>query len=199
MNVTEAIAQLRQTEKRKFKQSFDLIVNIVNVDLKRPENKFSKDVILPHGRGKEVKVAIMSDSIDGAISKSDIENMKKQEMKKIVHQYDFFICEVPMMALVGKILGRYLGPKGKMPKPLPPGKDPKSLIDDAKKSVRVRLRDSPAIHAYVGTETMEDQKVEENIMHVIDEVKKSIPPKSRIKNAYLKLTMSKTIKIDTVF
>lgn len=198
MNITEAIEQLKSSEKRKFSQSFDLVVNIANVDLKKPENKFSKDVILPNGRGKDVQVAIISDSIEDAISKSDIEAMDKKTMKQITRQYEFFLCEPPLMPLVGKFMGRYLGPKGKMPKILAPGRKD-SAVDDAKKSVRIKLRDSPVIHVYVGTENIENKKIEENIMHVIDEIKKSLPAKSRIKNVYLKLTMSKPVKIDTVF
>ena len=46
MNLTEAIEQLRSSEKRKFTQSFDLMINLANIDLKKPENKFSKHVIL---------------------------------------------------------------------------------------------------------------------------------------------------------
>lgn len=198
MNITEAIEQLKSFEKRKFSQSFDLVVNIANVDLKKPENKFSKDVILPNGRGKDVQVAIISDSIEGAISKRDIEAMDKKTMKQITRQYEFFLCEPPLMPLVGKIMGRYLGPKGKMPKILAPGRTD-SAVDDAKKSVRIKLRDSPVIHVYVGTENIENKHVEENVMHVIDEIKKSLPAKSRIKNVYLKLTMTKPVKIDRVF
>ncbi len=199
MNLTEAIEQLRALEKRKFAQSFDLFVNIANVDLKKPENKFSKDVVLPNGRGKEVKVAIMSDTIRDAITKHDIEGMDKKVMKKLVHDYEFFLCEAPLMPLVGKVMGRYLGPKGKMPKLLLPGRSPDSAVNEAKGSVRIKLRDSPVIHVYVGNEGMENKQVEENAMHVINEVKKSLPAKARIKNVYLKLTMSKPVKIDTAF
>ncbi|MBI4174363.1 MAG: hypothetical protein HY517_01860, partial [Candidatus Aenigmarchaeota archaeon] len=47
MKLGEAIAKARDGEKRKFSQTFDLIVNLRNIDLKKPENKFSKDIILP--------------------------------------------------------------------------------------------------------------------------------------------------------
>ena len=199
MNLTEAIQQLRSSEKRKFSQSFDLMVNLANIDLKKPENKFSKDVVLPHGRGKDVKIAIMSDTIKDAITKRDIEGMDKKEMKRLAREYEFFLAEAPLMPVVGKVMGRYLGPKGKMPKLLAPGRSPDSALNEAGNSVRVKVRDSPVVHVYVGSEGMADKQVEENAMHVINEVRKSLPAKSRIRNVYIKLTMSKPVKIDTVF
>ena len=198
MNLTETLEQLKQ-EKRKFSQSFDLIVNIANVDLKKPENKFSKDIVLPNGRGKNVEVAIISDNIKDAISKNDLDSMDKKTMKNLTRKYEFFLCEAPLMPLVGKVMGRYLGPKGKMPKLLPPGRSPDAAVNEAKNSVRIKLRDSPVIHVYVGNEGMDNKHLEENAMHVINEIKKSLPAKSRIKNVYLKMTMSKPVKIDMVF
>lgn len=198
-NLKEAIEQLKLSEKRKFTQSFDLIVNLANIDLKKPENKFSKEVVLPHGRGKDVKVAIISDTIKDGITKNDIESMDKKTMKLMTRQYEFFLCEAPLMPLVGKVMGRYLGPKGKMPKLLPPGRNLDSAVNDAKSSVRVKVRDSPVVHVYIGNENMDAKQIEENAMQVINEVKKSLPAKSRIRNVYIKLTMSKPVKIDTVF
>lgn len=199
MDLTQAIEQLMSSEKRKFTQSFDLVANLANIDLKKPENKFSKEIVLPHGRGKDVKVAIISDSLKGGITKSDIERMDKKTMKQMTRQYEFFLCEAPLMPLVGKVMGRYLGPKGKMPKLLVPGRNPESAVNEAKNSVRIKLRDLPVVHVYVGNENMDPRHIEENAVHVINEVKKALPPKARIKNVYMKLTMSKPIKIDTVF
>jgi large subunit ribosomal protein L1 len=141
MRLDEAIKQLRESKKRKFSQTFDLIINLGNIDLKKPENKFSKNIILPHGRGKDIGVSIISDRIANAITKIELEKMSKDKIKELVDKHEFFICEAPLMPLVGKILGRYLGPKGKMPTILPPGADPKKLVEDAKKSVRIKVRD----------------------------------------------------------
>jgi len=198
MKIEEAIKQLKESSKKRgFKQSFDLIVNITNVDLKKPENKFSKDIALPHGRGKEVNVSIISDTVQGAITKKDLEALTgdAKKIKELINKNDFFLCEAPLMPLTGKVLGKYLGPRGKMPKLLPPGADPKPFIENAKKSVTVRLRDSPLIQTMLGTENMDDAQIKENAEKVIEEIKKSLPAKARIKSTFLKLTMSKPIKI----
>jgi len=193
----EAITKSREGEKRKFSQTIDLIVNLRNMDMKKPENKFSKDVILPHGRGKDVSVCIISDSINGATTKTDVENFSKNKSsaKQFTKKHDFFVCEAPLMPMVGKILGRYLGPKGKMPKLLPPGKDPKSILDETKKSVRINVRDTPTIQIAVGSEDMQDLQIKENVEKVLEEIKKSLPPKAQIKNIYIKTTMGMPVKV----
>ena len=194
--INEAINEVSE-KKRNFTQSFDLFINLKNIDLKKPENKFSKNIILPHGRGKDIETAVISDSIPNATSKKDIEDLgkNKSKLKEFIKKYEFFLCEAPLMPLVGKVLGRYLGPKGKMPIILPPGRDPKQMAEELKKSVRIGVRDSPTIHISVGKEGMDPDHVKENIERVLEDVKKSLPPKVQIKTVYLKLTMSKPIRI----
>ncbi|MFH1630820.1 MAG: 50S ribosomal protein L1 [Candidatus Aenigmatarchaeota archaeon] len=199
MNLDDAIKQIRIVEnKKKFSQSIDLIINLTNADMKKPENKITKDVALPHGRGKEIKVGIISDSIKGSITKADIQNIEtdKKAAKKFGRDCDYFVCEAALMAYVGKALGRYLSPAGKMPKPIMPGMDAKKMVDTLSKSVKIRTKDSPVIHCVIGTETMTDQQIKENAAKVIEEVKKALPGKVQIKNGYIKLSMGKPAKID---
>src|SRR3989338_1941295 len=197
MKLDEALKKNREGEKRKFSQTVDLIVNIRNINLNNPANKFSKDILLPHGRGKEISVCIISDNISGSIGKNDIEDFSrsKSAAKQFTKKYDFFVCEAPLMPLVGKVLGRYLGPKGKMPRLLLPGKDPKSIIDESKKSLRIILRDAPTIQIPIATEEMSDAEIKENAEKVIEEVRKSLPAKAQIRNAYIKTTMGKAVKV----
>jgi large subunit ribosomal protein L1 len=203
MNIDEAIKQIRETPKRKFSQTIDLAVNISNIDLKKPENKISKEANLPHSRSKDVRVCIISDSlksVPGAdvVDKDFVTSLEndKKNAKKFGRKYDFFIADAALMTLVGRVLGRYLGPIGKMPKILPPGKTPQNLIEESKKAVRIRIKDSPVIHCAVGDENMSDSQIKENIEAVIDTVKKALPGKSQIKNAYLKTTMGNAVKLD---
>jgi len=195
--IDEAIAKVREGEKRKFVQSIDLIINLRNIDLKKPENKFSRDIILPHGRGRDVSVCILSDNFEGGIRKHEIEGFasNKSGAKTFAKKYDFFLCEAPLMPLVGKILGRYLGPKGKMPKLLPPGKDPKNAVEETAKSVRINVRDAPTIQISVSSEGMQDVQIKDNVERVVEEVKKALPGKAQIKSAYIKTTMGKPVKI----
>ncbi len=194
-NIEDAIKHLRTFPKRRFNQSLDMNVTLKSIDLKRPENKFSKEVVMPHGLGKEVEVCVISEA--AGMGKGEIDELErdKQKMKRFVKKYDFYLCEAALMPLVGKVLGRHLAPKGKMPKLLQPGRDPSALIDEAKRSVRIRVRDSPSIQIMIGTEAMTDQQLKDNAERVIEETKKALPGKAQIKNVYLKFTMTRHVKL----
>lgn len=200
MKLDEAIKHLRESsKKREFTQTFDLIVSLKNFDPKKPENKFSKEVVLPAGTGKTAEIGIISDKIAGAITKAQLDELSKNkaQIKKLVKKYDFFVCEAPLMVLVGKVLGRYLGPRGKMPKLLVPNQDPARLTEELKNSVRIRAGDAAAIQTHVGREGMDDGEIKKNVERVLDEIKKTLPKgENQIKNVMLKMTMSKPVKIE---
>ncbi len=200
MKLKDAIQTLKKERKeRKFTQTVDVIINLKNIDTKKPENKFSLDVALPHGSGKNVKVCLISDTLKDALTKGDMEDIakNKKKAKDLSKEYDFFACEPPLMPVVGKLLGRYLAPKGKMPQVLPPNADQAALVEKLSRSVRVRIRDSPTIHTRVAKEDMDNDKIEENVRTVIETVKKRLPKgENQIKNIMLKLTMSQPIKVD---
>ncbi len=201
MDIKSAIKELRNSKKRNFKQTFDLIINLKNIDLKKPENRITKQIVLPHGRGKDVKIGIISDNLkgDNVITSETLNKLakNKKDAKKLVRSYEFFVAEAPLMLTVGKTIGRYLGPLGKMPKPFPPGANPEKMIEDLKKSILIKVKDNPTIQCPVGTEDMKDEEIEENVKHVFEQIVSSLPKKrAQIKDVYLKLTMSKPIKID---
>lgn len=199
--ILSAIKEVRKSsKKRNFSQTFDLIVNLKEIDLKKPENKFSEDVLLPYGRGREARVVLFSDSIKEAkceiLTSDDITALSKNKRasKKLANQTDFFLAEPKLMPLIGKTLGIYLGPRGKMPK-LVVG-DVDTLIKNCKNSVRVRLKDSPVIQCMVGVEDMKDEQIAENILAVLKFLEGRLPKgKANIKEVLLKLTMSKPIKV----
>jgi large subunit ribosomal protein L1 len=195
MDIKEALKQLRDEKKREFSQSIDLIVTLKNIDLKKPENKFSKRIVLPNGRGNDVSICVIGEK--GDVAKIDLEGFEKDKKaaKKFSKQYEFYICEAPLMPVVGKILGRYLAPKGRMPELLPPGRSPESMKDEMKKSIRIRVRDAPMIQTVIGNESMKDEEIRENAERVMEEIKKALPAKVGIRNAYIKATMGKPMKI----
>jgi large subunit ribosomal protein L1 len=195
MDVNEALKQLRSEKKREFNQSIDLIVTLKNIDLKKPENKFSKRIVLPNGRGNAVEICVIAEK--GDVARIDLDGFEKDKKaaKKFSKQYEFYLCEAPLMPVVGKVLGRYLAPKGKMPELLPPGKSPEAIKEEMKKSVRIRVRDAPMIQTVVGSESMKDDEIKENAERVLEEIKKALPAKVGIRSAYLKTTMGKPMKI----
>lgn len=193
-------------KKRKFAQTFDLVISLTGLDLKKPENKLNLDFLLPEGKGKTTKVVVIADAlaaaakdeVDLVIKKADIDPLAKdvKRLKVLAKTYDSFFGEVALMPMIGKTLGQVLGPLGKMPKPLPPNANIKAFTEAAKKTVKVRLTTTPVIHTIVGTESMDDQKIENNVNALVNFIKEKLPKgKNNIRAVYLKLTMGPAIKL----
>jgi large subunit ribosomal protein L1 len=200
--ILNAIKELREkSDKRNFSQSFDLIISLKEYDMKKPENKFTEDVVLPHGKGRESSVIVFADNIKD--SGTDVfttehvnELMKnKRKAKKLVSSTDFFLAEAKLMPLVGKVLGQYVGPRGKLPKIITG--DVNALVKNYKKSVRIRIKDAPVIQTIIGKEDMKDQEIVENVEAVLNYLKTRLPKgKNNIGKIMMKLTMGKPIKIE---
>jgi large subunit ribosomal protein L1 len=208
MKPEQAIKYAKANSKqRKFVQTWDLIINLKNIDLRKPENRFTFETQLPEGRGKDLKIAFIGDTlakqaknyVDTVITKTEIEKYAKNKktLKKLAKEYDFFLAEAPLMPLVGKSFGIVLGPRGKMPKPVPPGIKLEPIIEASKRSVRIMLKDTPVIHVPIGTEKMEDEKVLKNLHAVYNAVKEKLPKgKNNIKSVFIKLTMGIPVKLE---
>lgn len=192
------------SEKRNFSQTFDFIVNLKEIDLKKPENRIDDSFQLPHGKGKDAHVVLFTDmykEVDGAevISSQDIVKLagNKQAAKKLANEADFLFGEPKVMPVVGKNLGTILGPRGKVPKIL--AGDPKTLVDVSKKSIRIRVKDAPVIQCAVGTDKMSDEQVAENVEALIKFLEHKLPRgKANIAKMKLKLTMGKPVKLEVV-
>lgn len=205
MNLKDAIKEARNT-KRNFKQTFDIIISLRNIDLKRPENRIKIDVNLPKGTGKPVKSAIVADvllpyakDIENliVISKDDLERINKKQIKKIASEVSFFVAEAPLMPLVGKQFGQVLAPRGMMPKPLPPTlKDLKAPIEKFSKDIKINVKTSPVVQAPLGTEEMSDDDIHSNAKAVIGAVSAALPRgRDQIKSMLVKTSMGKPVKV----
>lgn len=200
--ILSAIKELKEkSKKRNFLQTFDLIINLKEFDVKKPENKFSEDFVLPYGKGKESKVVIFSDMIKTdkceVLGTEEIQRLAKNKRaaKNLVKKTDFFLAEPKLMPLIGKVLGIYLGPSGKIPKVITGNVD--SLIENYKKSIRIRVKDSPVIQCSVGNEKMKDEEIAKNIESILKFLETKLPKgKYNIREILLKLTMGKPIKIE---
>lgn len=207
MDIKKQLAEIRKQEpKRNFNQTIDIIINLKHYDAKKQENRFVEEVMLPEGRGKDIKVGVIganlvvtakgkADELINEARLAQIEGSPK-EQKTILRNVDYFISEPQFMARIGKSLGKRLGPKGKMPKPLPGTVDPKALIDRLKKTVRVVIKDSPVISCPIGMEQMSDEALGKNFEAILSGVEKRLPNgRQNIKAVYLKATMGSPVKI----
>ena len=207
-NIMEAVNEaIKNAKERKFKESVELAINLKDVDLSIPKNRINEEVILPNGRGKDIKVAIFAsgetaikgkECADLVIPPEEIDKLaeNKRNARKIVNNYDFFLAEAPLMARIGKVLGVILGPRGKMPKPIPPGSDPCGLVSNLKKTVRMRSKDKRTFHVAVGTRDMNAEDIAGNIEEIIKRLEHKLERgKQNIESIYVKTTMGPAVKI----
>ena len=198
-----------ESKERKFKQSWDFTINLKGIDLKKPENRFKMDFLLPEGRGKELKVCVIADSLyseaknhaDLVISKDEIPGLakNKKKLKALAKEYDWFYGEATLMAQIGKSFGVVLGTRGKMPKPVPPKVSLAPFVGRAKKSTMIALKESPVLHIPIGTEDMDPERIAKNANAVYNAVVPKLPKgRNSIKSLYLKLTMGKPIKLEVL-
>ena len=207
--ILDAVKQAKEKSgQKKFNQTVDLILNIVEIDMKAPEGKIQEVVELPHATGKPNKICVIATgelalkarraNADNIIERADLEALagKKKELRKLADTYDIFISEAPLMPLVGRILGPVLGPRGKMPVPVPPTADIASLIAKHRKTVVVRMRNQPIIQVSVGTENMKEEELSDNIQTVLRVLEGKLKRGFKnIKLAYIKTSMGTPIKI----
>ncbi|MEM2917272.1 MAG: 50S ribosomal protein L1 [Candidatus Bathyarchaeia archaeon] len=205
----EAVKQAKEkSKKRNFTQSIELIMNLREIDMKKPESKIQELIELPRPLGKRGKVCVIASGelalkakkagADLVLERAELEAMSgdKKQQKKLAEEYDFFIAEAPLMPLVGKVLGAILGPRAKMPTPVPPTANIEELLEKRRRMVLVRTRGQPILQCAVGTEDMKDEEIVENIQTVLrvieGKLKRGI---KNIKSLCLKTSMGSTVKI----
>ncbi len=201
-DITKAINKLSETkEKRNFTQTIDLVISLKGIDLKKPESKFSEDVILPHGRGRDAKIVVFSDNLENLdaeiLSSSDVQKYttSKKMTRKLANKTDFFLSEAPLMPLIGKSMGQILSPRNKMPKVL--SGDVNSLVKNYKRMVRIAVKSSPVIQCFIGREDMNENQLAENIEAVLKFFETKLPRgRQNIGKVLIKYTMGKPVKIE---
>ncbi len=207
--IVRSLAELRKgLVKKKFAQSIDLVVKLREVDLKKPENRINETIALPNPPEKALKICVIASGdlatrakdagADMLVSRQDLENLGKDKKaaRKLAVDYDFFIAEAPLMPLVGRGLGSFLGPRGKMPTPVPPNAAIDQIVASHRKMVRVRMREQPVLQCRIGTENMPDDKLVENIQMVVSRIEQKLERGFKnIGEILLKATMSKPVKI----
>ncbi len=199
---------IESAPKRKFTESVDLVVNLKSIDLSQPKNRITESIVLPKGRGKATKIGVFakgdlaiksqSGGADLVISPEDIDKMSgdKKLIRSTTRDIDFFVAEAPLMPSIGKSFGPILGPKGKMPDPIPSSADPTPLINRLKRTVKVRTKDKPTFHALVGNLSMSVEDIAANIEALLSTVESKLDNGTQnIASVYVKTTMGPAVRL----
>ena len=205
--VVESILEQSKKLDRKFKQSIDVVFNLKNIDLNIPKNRVDEEIILPYGRGNEAKVALFASGelaikskkhVDLLIKPEEIEDLSKdkKQFKKVADDHDFFIAEAPLMPTIGKTLGTVLGPRGKMPKPVPPQADLTNMVKNLRNTVKVRSKSNKTFHTIAGNAEMSKDNIAENIDVIIKRVEGALERgRMNIGSVYIKTTMGPSERV----
>ena len=206
--IKEAVEKARSVSPaRKFEQTFDLVINLRELDMNRPDNRVNIRFQLPKGIGERKVLVFASGDLalrsrragaDDVIEPEELAQFAtdKKAAKRRLADYDVFVAEAPMMPTVGRVAGPILGPRGKMPIPVPPQAPIDNILDRERRTIVLRSRDKPFVHCIVGREEMSDDDVTQNIETVVsnitDVTKRGF---ANIKSMYLKLTMGGSVKL----
>ena len=198
---------VEDSKSRNFEESVDIAFNLKDIDLSVPKNRLELEVVLPKGRGKDVKVAVFGGAemalkakkvADLVIQPEELEDFAddKKKAKEIARTFGSFVAEAPLMPVIGKRLGIVLAPRGKMPRPIPPGADPSSMIKGLRNTVRIRSRDKRTFHAPVGTKSMSVEDIAENVDEVMKRVVGALDRgKLNLASVHLKTTMGPSVRL----
>lgn len=193
------------TKQRKFKQSIELIMNFKDIDVKKgfalnevvqlPKTSSPATVcVMATGdMGQKAKQA----NADAVIGTTELDKFatNKRESRKFINKYDFFLADTQVMPVVGKTLGQLLGPRGKMPTPVPFNAPIDAFLQRFRSSIKVRARATLSMSCKIGDESMDDSDLAINAHAVISAVEKKLPNgEKNMRRIMIKTTMGKPIK-----
>ncbi len=198
----------KNSPKRKFKQSVELVMRLKEIDLKKQESRITEAIQLPNPVGKAIKVCFIAGGdlavraknagADLILSREDLDRLgkEKKEARKIAREYDHFVSEAPLMPLVGKTLGAILGPRGKMPAPVPSSAVVEDVLTRQRGMIRIRVRDQPVVQCRVGMEDMPSEEIVQNVETVVNGIEGKLERgMGNIGTVLIKTAMGPPVKI----
>ncbi|MDQ7042298.1 MAG: 50S ribosomal protein L1 [Sulfurimonas sp.] len=205
--VTEASTTLKDLKSAKFDETIEIAMNL-NVDPRHADQMVRGALVLPHGTGKTVRVAVFAKGVKADEAKAagaDIVGTDDlvADIKAGIFNFDVVVAAPDCMGLVGQI-GRILGPKGLMPNPKTGTVTPDvaTAVKNVKGGqVNFRVDKKGNIHAGIGKVSFGAEQIAENLTSFITAINKQKPASAKgryIKNAAVSLTMSPAIKLDLV-
>lgn len=204
-SLVQACAVLKETKRAKFDESADVAINL-GVDPRHADQMVRGAVVLPHGTGKKMRVAVFAKGAKAEEAKAaGAEFVGAEDLAAKVEggfmDFDRVIAHPEMMAVVGK-LGRVLGPRGLMPNPKvgTVTVDIARAVEEAKGGkVEFRVDKTGTVHAPFGRASFDKDKLHENLKTLLEAVIKARPHSLKgqyLKKIVLSFTMGPGVKVD---
>ena len=205
--LVEIVKKGKESKERKFPESVEAIVTFKEVDPKKNDLNINETVYLPHPGSHKASVCYIGSGdlllrarnagADAVLEPSQLENFagNKREAKNLASKYDFFLADTALMPRIGKVLGTVLGPRGKIPTPVPPNAPIEAIINRTRSAVRVRSRAALAVGAKVGDRKLPDAELADNILAMVQAVQRKLPNGDRnIRSIIVKTSMGKPVR-----
>jgi large subunit ribosomal protein L1 len=202
----EAVALVKSLAGAKFDESVEIHVR-TGLNVRHADEQLRGTIALPHGLGKDVKVAVFAQGAKAAeAEQAGADVVGAEDLAKRIEEgfddFDVAIATPDLMSVVGR-LGRILGPSGKMPNPKigTVTMDVAKAVEDSKAGkVEYRTDRTAIVHMVIGKASFDEQRLLENYAAVIEELVRAKP--SAAKGRYLRsITMASTmgpgIKVDS--
>jgi large subunit ribosomal protein L1 len=204
-NLEEAIQVLKETGTTKFVESVELHANL-NIDPKYADQQLRTTVTLPHGIGKQVKIAVLTNDEnfeEATQAGADIVGNEEliENISNGIIDFDLLITTPNMMPKLAK-LGRVLGPKGLMPSPKSGTVSSTltaTLTDFKKGKFEYKADKTGIVHVTIGKANFTETQLLENLQALYDSIEKNRPAGVKgkyFKSLFLCTTMGPSIKLD---
>jgi len=203
-DMEEAIALVKKTSKAKFDETVEISIRL-GIDPRRSDQNVRGTVVLPHGTGKTPKVIVFTkgDKIKAAIDAGADEAGAEDLVERVKGgwmNWDVAAATPDAMGLVGKNLGRILGPRMPSPKSGTVNMDVATMVKEIKSGkVQYRADKTGIIHTPIGKVSFDKTKIFENLKILLDAVIRAKPPAAKgtyLKSIVLSSTMGPGIKLD---
>ncbi len=203
--VEQGVEVVKSLASAKFDETVEVALRL-GVDPRHADQMVRGAVVLPHGTGKKVRVAVFAKDIKQDEAKNAGADVVggddlAEEIKNGRIDFDMVIATPDMMAVVGKV-GRILGPKGLMPNPKTGTvtMDITKAVSNAKSGqVNFRVDKKGNVHAPIGKASFPEEKIKENMLELVKTINRLKPSSTKgkyIRNAALSLTMSPSVSLD---
>lgn len=205
-DLDSATTLVKSLASAKFDETVEIAMKL-GVDPRHADQMIRGAVVLPHGTGKMVRVAVFAKGLKADEAKNagaDIvgDDDLVEEIKNGNLNFDMVIATPDMMAMVGRV-GKILGPKGLMPNPKTGTVtlDIAKAVSNAKSGqVNFRVDKKGNIHAPLGKASFEANKIKDNLVELVKTINRLKPASTKgryIKKTFISLTMSPSLEIDS--
>jgi len=203
--INEAVALLKELATAKFTESVDVAVNL-GIDARKSDQNVRGATVLPHGTGREVRVAVFTQGANADAAKeagADLVGMDDlaEQVKKGEMNFDVVVASPDAMRVVGQ-LGQILGPRGLMPNPKTGTVTPNvaEAVKNAKAGqIRYRNDKNGIIHTTIGKVDFDANQLQENLEALIIALKKAKPSQAKgtfLKKVSISTTMGAGVAVD---